>query len=94
MKKSKFTEAQIAFILRQADEGTPDPVALVEDLGERIRGGAMHCCDRQLRTMIKFSKTECAPLKHHGRLNHVRRNDGCMERARHLDREHRHGQAW
>jgi putative transposase len=23
MKKSKFTEAQIAFILRQADEGTP-----------------------------------------------------------------------
>jgi DNA gyrase/topoisomerase IV subunit A len=24
-KKSKFTEAQIAFILRQADEGTPVP---------------------------------------------------------------------
>jgi putative transposase len=23
MKKSKFTEAQIAFILRQAEEGTP-----------------------------------------------------------------------
>ena len=25
MKKSKFTEAQIAFILRQAEEGTPVP---------------------------------------------------------------------
>jgi putative transposase len=27
MKKSKFTEAQIAFILRQAEEGTPVPEA-------------------------------------------------------------------
>ena len=31
MKKSKFSEAQIAFILRQADEGTE-----VDPLGETV----------------------------------------------------------
>ncbi|MCB1439790.1 MAG: hypothetical protein KDJ63_08465 [Nitratireductor sp.] len=34
MKKSKFSEAQIAFILRQADEGTP-----VTGLAPRPAGG-------------------------------------------------------
>jgi hypothetical protein len=34
MKKSKFTEAQIAFVLKQAEDGTPKREAgLAEELG-------------------------------------------------------------
>ena len=46
MKRSKFTEAQIAFILRQADEGTAvgvapfcaDQAGGTEDVGCRLGG--------------------------------------------------------
>ena len=48
MKKSKFTEAQIAFILKQAEEGTPiaevcrkagDVAPLMPSFITRIRSG-------------------------------------------------------
>ena len=57
MKKSKFTEEQIAYVLRQVESGTP-PADACRQMG--VSEATSHIWKRSMRTWVSASCGSCA----------------------------------